>query len=186
MEDKFAHLDDVDTFDILDEEGKNTGKTSTYNEIHAKGLLHRTVHVWVVNSKNEILVQKRSQHVRSYPSYWDNSAGGHILSGKTSIETAQSETQEELGLSLPVETFQCIFTVMENQVSNNGSHLENAFNDIYIVHSDFEIKEFNIETEEVGEVRWLNKEEFQKWIRGEGEPLVPHAEEYEKILEYLK
>ncbi len=104
--DKFAALDHTDTFDILDENGEKLGETETYNTIHAEGLLHKTVHVWVLNSKSEFLLQKRSKYLRSRPLYWDNSASGHVLTGQTSLEAAQTETKEELGLSLLSSDFE--------------------------------------------------------------------------------
>lgn len=43
--------------DILDENG-NLIDVKTRADAHAKGLWHKSVHVWVINSKNEILLQK--------------------------------------------------------------------------------------------------------------------------------
>jgi isopentenyl-diphosphate delta-isomerase type 1 len=184
MEDIFAGLNTQ--IDIVDEKGNKTGETKSYDEVHASGLLHKSVHVWVLNSKGEILLQKRSKYVRAYPLYWDISAAGHVNSGQTSLEAAQMETKEELGLLLLSADFKFLCTLNEYNVSNNGKHIENGLSDIYVLHLDLEISQLKIEPEEVEEVRWVRNEEFEKWISGKVELLVPHTGEYEKILEYLK
>src|SRR3954469_11119213 len=86
--------------DILNKKGEKTGETQTYELAHKHGLVHRSVHVWVVNSRKQILVQKRSSNKQAYPNYWDISAAGHISAGQTSLEGAQMETQQEIGMSL--------------------------------------------------------------------------------------
>ncbi len=184
MEDKFAGL--KEKIDILDEDGNKIGETKTYDEVHEKGLLHLTVHVWLVNSKGQILLQKRSKYVRAYPEYFDIPAGGHVISSQNSLQGAQLETKEELGLELPESAFNFLFRVKEFYITNEGTHTENALNDVYLVNFDFNVEDFKTEHNEVTEVRFLDLEEFQKWISGAGEPLAPHEEEYKKILEYLK
>ena len=38
----------MEYLDIVDENGKPTGKTVSREEAHAKGIMHRTAHVWIV------------------------------------------------------------------------------------------------------------------------------------------
>ncbi len=181
--DIFAGLEEE--IDILDENGNNTGEHKTYDEVHGQGLLHLCVHVWFVNSIGQILLQKRSKYVRVYKECWDSSASGHVTSGQGSLGTMQKETREELGLDLPQEAFEYLFRVKEKYTVNNGAFIENAFNDIYLVHSDLAIEEFKFDKDEVKEIKWIDIEEFKKWTKGEGEIVVPHNEEYEKLFEYL-
>lgn len=75
--------------DVLDEKGNLTGEKKLRSEIHAKGLWHKVVHgihfisahsaVWIVNSKGELMVQKRSEIKESYPGLWDISSAGNLL-----------------------------------------------------------------------------------------------------------
>jgi isopentenyldiphosphate isomerase len=181
--DIFAGLQEP--FDILDEEGEKTGATGTYDEVHSGALLHRTVHVWVLNLKGQLLLQKRSKNVRIFPGTWDASATGHVLAGQESLEGARMEIEEELGLSLLPDKIEHIFTIREYKVLNEGTHTENAFNDVYLVRCDLAMEEFKIKPSEVEEIRWIDLKEFKEWVLGKGEPLVPHDEQYEKLLEYL-
>ena len=68
--------------DILDEKGNKIGVSKTRGEVHAKGLWHQAAHVWIYNSKGEILLQKRSMQKESWPGRWDISAAGHVQQGK--------------------------------------------------------------------------------------------------------
>ncbi len=171
--------------DILDTEGKKSGESKSYDEAHRTGLIHRTVHVWFLNSKNELLLQKRSANKRAYPNFWDISAAGHISAGQTSLEAAKRETEEELGLALPDSMFEYLSSVEEHIVLNNGTYVNNEFQDVYLVHSDVDLSELRLPADEVSEVRWVGIEEFKLWMKGKGEKLVPHEEEYALLLNRL-
>jgi isopentenyldiphosphate isomerase len=171
--------------DILNEKGEKTSEVRDKKDVHRLGLIHRHSHVYFLNSKEEILLQKRAKNKKAYPGLWDASASGHVSSGQSSIEGIQRETMEELGQSLPLSAFLYLFTDRENMILNNGTHTENAYNDIYLVHFGAPLEKFILPIDEVEEVRWISKEEFEKWVQGEGEPLTPHHKEYKKLLEYL-
>ena len=83
--------------DIVDIKDKIIGK-ATRKEIHDMHQIHRGVHVFVVNSKNEILIQKRSNKKDYYPGYYDASVGAQVRSGETYEQAAKRELKEELGV----------------------------------------------------------------------------------------
>ena len=74
------------------------------DEVHARGLLHRAVHVLVFNSRGEIFLQKRSMKKDRQPGVWDSSCSGHVDSGEIYDETAVRELGEELGLKITSQT----------------------------------------------------------------------------------
>ena len=84
--------------DIFNEQGEKI-REAPKSEAHHSGLLHRTAHVWFLNSKGQLLIQKRAKNKKTFPGYWDNSASGHVAAGKSSVEGAYIETKEELGFS---------------------------------------------------------------------------------------
>ena len=45
-------------FDILDENGNKTGKTKLRSEVHRDGDWHKAVHIWIINNKGDILLQR--------------------------------------------------------------------------------------------------------------------------------
>jgi isopentenyldiphosphate isomerase len=55
-----------DIFDIVNEKDEIIGQASR-PEVHAKNLFHRASHVWIFNSKGEMLLQKRSTNKDTFP-----------------------------------------------------------------------------------------------------------------------
>ena len=52
---------------VLDENGNPTGEVKTKREIHEQGLWHNAAHVWMYNSKGEILMQLRAGLIFKMP-----------------------------------------------------------------------------------------------------------------------
>jgi 16S rRNA (adenine1518-N6/adenine1519-N6)-dimethyltransferase len=91
---KHIHMEDI--FDIVDVNDEVIG-SAPRSEVHAKGQRHRAVHIFVFNSKGEILLQLRSASKDKHPGTWDTSCCGHVDSGETYDIAAGREFQEELG-----------------------------------------------------------------------------------------
>ncbi|OLZ72909.1 hypothetical protein AV521_08100 [Streptomyces sp. IMTB 2501] len=82
--------------DVVDADDRVIGR-ATREAVHRDHLMHRGVHVLVVNTLDEILVQIRSQHLPNHPGRLDASAGGHVISGENYQTAACRELLEELG-----------------------------------------------------------------------------------------
>ena len=90
----------MEWLDLVDENGEPTGERVTREEAHAKGLRHRTAHVWLarrLGNRVQILLQKRSENKDSHPGCYDISSAGHIPAGVDFIPSALRELKEELG-----------------------------------------------------------------------------------------
>ena len=85
-------------FDVVDMNDEVTGQ-ATRGEVHAQGLVHRAVHIFVFNPAGELFLQKRSHLKDVHPSAWDSSAAGHLDSGEEYDTAAARELEEELGLT---------------------------------------------------------------------------------------
>lgn len=71
------------------------------SQVHGNpSLIHRSVHVLVVNHAGHLLLQKRSLRKDTQPGKWDTSVGGHVGFGQSYEEAARREAEEELGLIL--------------------------------------------------------------------------------------
>jgi 16S rRNA (adenine1518-N6/adenine1519-N6)-dimethyltransferase len=66
--------------------------------VHAKGLRHRAVHVFVFNRHGELWLQQRSHLKDKHPLQWDSSAAGHLDAGETYEHAVERELKEELGI----------------------------------------------------------------------------------------
>ncbi len=176
----------MELIDILDSKGNKTGESCSMKEVHDKGLIHKSVHVWILNSKNELLIQKREKNRLAYPLYWDISASGHISAGQTSLEAAQREVKEELGLSIHSSSFIFLFTLEEQIVLNNGAYINNEFQDVYLVKYDLAITDIKLLDGEVEEVKFISIDEFREMINTKNDLIVPHQEEHDKLLDIIE
>lgn len=92
----------MELLDVVDENGIPTGETVERSIAHAKGIRHRTSHVWLLRRRSEgveVLLQKRSDNKDSFPGCYDTSSAGHIPAGVDFEDSALRELREELGLT---------------------------------------------------------------------------------------
>lgn len=88
----------VEYLEIVDYNGKVIG-SAPRSEVHGDpSLIHRVVHVLVLNKKGKILLQKRSRNKDVAPGRWDTSVGGHVGVGEDLITSLRREMHEELGI----------------------------------------------------------------------------------------
>lgn len=85
-------------FDVCDEHDMVID-TLPRSVVHARKLLHRAVHIFVFNSRGELLLQLRSAEKDEYPLAYTSSASGHLGTGEDYDDAAPRELEEELGLS---------------------------------------------------------------------------------------
>jgi len=86
--------------DRVDKNNKVIDVTS-YDEISKnKNIGYRLSAVFVINSKNQLLMQKRSQWIDN-PNMWDTRAGGIVDSKESHLQAAVRELKEELGIKIP-------------------------------------------------------------------------------------
>jgi isopentenyl-diphosphate delta-isomerase len=66
-------------------------------EAHEKAVLHRAFSVFVLNDKNEVMLQQRAQHKYHSPLLWTNTCCSHQRAGETNIEAGKRRLEEEMG-----------------------------------------------------------------------------------------
>jgi isopentenyl-diphosphate delta-isomerase len=73
-------------------------------ECHAgNGVLHRAFSIFVFNSDDELLLQKRSLDKPLWPSYWSNTCCSHPRRGESMEEAVSRRLIQELGFDCPLE-----------------------------------------------------------------------------------
>jgi isopentenyldiphosphate isomerase len=115
----------------------------------AKGDYHLTVHICILNSEGQMLIQKRNAGKKVFPNRWDVTAAGSALAGETSKTAAERELFEELGLRLVLPSCPPAFSV----------GFPTGFDDFYIVKRDVDLSSLSLQTEEVSAVRWATLSE---------------------------
>lgn len=76
--------------------------TRTRGEIHARDLMHRSVHLLVFDGAGRLFLQKRSLAKDNNPGLWDSSVSGHVDAGESYDACVLREAREEIGLVLDV------------------------------------------------------------------------------------
>lgn len=173
--------------DWLDEEGNIIGKIDRAIA-HSKGLWHKSVHVWVMNDKNELLLQHRCKAKRFFPNRWDCAFAGHVDVGEGSLSSALREGKEELGLNLDRDDFELLFTYKD--ILTHKNMFSKEFVDVYLVKKKVETSELSLQKEEVDAVKWIDKDKFFEEVAiqiksGQGEYLIHGHEEYSRLEQIL-
>ena len=68
-------------------------------EAHEKAVLHRAFSVFILNHKNEVMLQQRAMHKYHSPGLWTNTCCSHQRVGETNIEAGTRRLQEEMGFT---------------------------------------------------------------------------------------
>lgn len=79
-------------------------------EAHEKAVLHRAFSVFVLNNKNEIMLQQRASHKYHSPLLWTNTCCSHQREGETNIQAGNRRLLEEMGFNTELkELFHFIY-----------------------------------------------------------------------------
>ncbi len=138
--------------DIVDANDEIIG-VATRGEIHQQALMHRSVHVLVVNGSGSVLLQKRSMQKDQCAGMWDTSCAGHVETGQTYAETAPRELQEELGFT-PTQPLQALFKM--DPTDDNGQE----FAMVYLLEYP---GPFVAAEDEIDQLQWFTYEAVDRW-----------------------
>ncbi|AOW08093.1 isopentenyl-diphosphate Delta-isomerase [Flavobacterium gilvum] len=79
-------------------------------EAHERAVLHRAFSVFILNDKNEIMLQQRAHHKYHSPLLWTNTCCSHQRDGETNIQAGSRRLYEEMGLKAELkELFSFIY-----------------------------------------------------------------------------
>lgn len=83
--------------DIINEQDEVVGQDDV-EEIHQKDLLHRSIHILIVDPQGRFYLRQRSSKKSRYPGWYTNSVGAHVPAGQSYDETTRESLKETLGL----------------------------------------------------------------------------------------
>lgn len=133
-------------------------------EAHQKGLLHRAFSVFIVNSKGEILLQRRALEKYHSPGLWTNTCCSHQRQGESNLQAGERRLWEEMGMRVSLKS---LFSFIYKAEMGNGL-TEHEYDYVLIGFSD-ENPEIN--PQEVSQWKWETPAQIQKHI-------AQHPEEY--------
>jgi isopentenyl-diphosphate Delta-isomerase len=150
-------------------------------EAHQLGLLHRAFSVFVLNSKNEIMLQQRAAHKYHSPLLWTNTCCSHQRAGESNLEAGSRRLFEEMGFTTPLKEH---FHFIYKAPFDNGL-TEHELDHVMVGYSD---EEPNINPDEVASWKWMsieavkadmqeNPNEYTAWFTIIFEEFYHHLEE---------
>ena len=142
-------------WDVYDKNRKPIGKTIKRGDPFGENEFYVCCEVWIVNSKNQMLVTQRHPDKKA-GGQWEFTGGG-VLTGETTLVAAAREVKEELGISLNESEFEL------HDVYNH----KNYFMDIYVVKKDFSEEEIILDKNEVVDWKWMSQKEIEHFIETE-------------------
>lgn len=129
-------------------------ETMIRSSVQPKNTFILSTHVVIINSKKQMLIQKRSADKKVFPSLYDVTLGSGVKAGETSNEAATREIQEELGLNFDFTKIRPSFTI----------NYSNGFDDFFVIKQDIDINKISFTDGEVVEVKWATIDEILKLI----------------------
>lgn len=123
-------------------------------EAHEKAVLHRAFSVFVLNDKNEIMLQQRAKHKYHSPLLWTNTCCSHQRDGETNLQAGNRRLNEEMGFETELKE---LFHFIYKAPFDNGL-TEHELDHVMIGYYNEEPK---INPEEVESWKWMGIEEVQ-------------------------
>ncbi len=142
-----------DVYDI--NENKLNKKVERDDGMLQEGEYHLSVDVWIVNSRKQFLIQKRSPSKRLFPDMWECSAGGAVVSGETSYQACIREVYEELGIEIDMKNAKMVHKFVRNK---------NALMNVWLVQQNINLEDIKLQEEEVADVKYASVEDIKLMI----------------------
>ena len=143
----------VELWDVYDSNREKVGKTAVRGQGLEAGEYHVVVHIWLVNSEGNFLIQKRAASVEAAPNIWATT-GGSALAGENSAAACARELYEEIGVRADMGKARLAFTEKR----------ADCFCDIWIIRQSINIEDCKLQVEEVSEVKWASPGEIRFMI----------------------
>jgi isopentenyl-diphosphate delta-isomerase len=127
-------------------------------EAHEKAVLHRAFSVFVLNDKNEMMLQQRASIKYHSPLLWTNTCCSHQREGETNIQAGSRRLFEEMGFETSLKE---LFHFIYKAPFDNGL-TEHELDHVMIGYYNDEPK---INREEVENWKWMSIENVAKDIQ---------------------
>lgn len=165
-------------FDVLDEFGNKTGRVKERSAVHRDGDWHAAINIFIVNSQNEVLQQRRAADKDSYPNMWDLFCGGHVTTGENYETAAIRELEEELGVVVRPED---LVKIGEFKTSSrpHPNFINNSIERVYLLRRDWKLRDYRIQEEEISELRYVPWRKLREMLQNpKPDDMLRHRKQY--------
>jgi isopentenyl-diphosphate Delta-isomerase len=142
--------------------------TSGKMDVHEAGSLHRAFSVFIFDSADRVLLQRRAHSKYHSGGLWSNSCCSHPRPGEATLAAAQRRLREELGVNCPLEpAFHFIYCA-----DVGGGLIEHEFDHVYTGTFDGTPMP---DPDEVEDWRWVSAAELRRELDTEPQRFTPWA-----------
>ncbi len=131
-------------------------KTDIYvnkGESIPEGFFHMAVEVWIINSKGDLLLVKRSKMKKYHPNEWE-CIGGSAINDETFQEAAVREISEEIGIKISSDRLkECGYEVRTKHIVMT-----------YFLFENIQLGDLSVSKKEIESVKWYNIYEFERLL----------------------
>ena len=145
----------MEKHELVDINGNRTGNVLTNMEVCdlnnvPSGQYISVVGVVIINSENEVLLQKRSRFKVANPGKW-GVCGGKVNLDESIVDAGIRETSEEIGIELDRRKVKFLSTNI----------IGKAHFTVYYIVQDVDVNKCKIQKEELDEVKYFKIEELE-------------------------
>jgi isopentenyl-diphosphate Delta-isomerase len=163
---------------LVNENDRQTGIAGKM-EAHKKGLLHRAVSVFIVNSDGKWILQRRAFDKYHSNGLWTNTCCTHPVPGESNIGSAKRRLKEEMGIECKlVELFTFIYQEkLDNELTEHEyDHVFFGISDKDPVINILEVEDWEaVSYEDLNSDILKNPSDYTYWFK----------EMYEKVNLYI-
>ena len=148
----------AELWDILDENGNVIGRFIERGKPMQKGDYHLVAEIWILNSKWEFLISKRSAG-GEWHGLWQTT-GGCAVAGDDSLKTALKETREEIGITLDPKNGMLFKRYSALRSNDPGGYIK----DVWLFRQEADIASVVFQPEETCDAMWASKAQIIQFI----------------------
>lgn len=126
----------------------------------------RVSKLWLINSKNEVLIAQRSVNKVYGTGKWSTSAAGTIEKGETYTSNILKEAHEELGIVLKKKDL-----IIGSPRFVQADHKYFALP--HLAKCNLLATDFKLQKDEVEQVQWISIPKLIKWFNNQPQDFVP-------------
>ncbi len=167
---------DSELLDVYTEDNEKKIGIADRGVVHYCNLWHREIACWIINEKNEILLQRRSPNKKQSPNMLSVTAG-HLDCNETPIEALIREVSEEVGINDTKEEDYIYLGTFK--LSNENNH---HYKYTYLLKTNKNLEDLTMQESEVSELLYVTLDELKSMLDNPDNELTFAKQSYTPIV----
>ena len=130
------------------------------DEVNSTGFWHNEAHIWIINSKKELLIQREKETKDVYINKPYISIKINPINGENEKDVIKKELEKVIGVEIDENKLKHLFSLQNN---DNGS-LDYG---IYLLEMDLDIDKLQLQEDEISEVENIYYKNLAMMIKNE-------------------